>query len=138
MKMKAHLRSGLRIAIAVTMALLTMVSPLCAPLCAATTCASGNSAADPGADRCHHASASTPDASGASAAPQFCNLKELPAAALRDVKYSTVGHAKATPSLHAGTAATDESLTNQFSPSLWLLNFATSNDKPPAVTILRI
>jgi hypothetical protein len=138
MKMKSHLRNGLRIAIAVTIALLTLVSPLCAPLCAATACASGNSAANPGADSCHHASASTADVSGASAAPQFCNLKELPAVALRDVRSSMEWHAKQTLSLQARATAADELLTNQFSPSPRLLSSAPSNDKPPAVTILRI
>jgi hypothetical protein len=138
MKMKAYLRSGLRSAIAVTIALLTMVSPLCAPLCAATACASGNSAANPGADSCHHASASTADASGAIAAPQFCNLKELPAVALRDVRFSTEGHAKQTLSLQANTIAADESLTGQLSPSRLLPGSATSNDKPPSTTVLRI
>src|ERR1700692_3349485 len=134
MKMKAHLRSSLRIAIAVTIALLTMVSPLCAPLCAATACASGNSAADPGADSCHHVSASTADGYGAIAAPQLCNLKELPAAALRDVRSSREGHAKRTLSLLAFATAADESPASQLSPSLELLSSATSNDKPPATT----
>jgi hypothetical protein len=137
MNMKANLRSGLRIAIAMIIALLTMVSPLCAPLCAATACASGNSA-DPGTDSCHHAaSASTADASGAIAAPQQCNLKELPTAALRDARSSMEGHAKRSPSLHACATAADES-PSQSSPSLELLSPATANDKLPATTVLRI
>lgn len=138
MKMKAHLRGGLRIAIALTIALLTMVSPLCAPLCAATACASANSAADPRADSCHHVSASTADGYGAIAAPELCNLKELPAAALRDVRSSRERHAKQTLSQQACATAADQSLANQFSPSLGLLSSATSNDKPPATPTLRI
>ena len=136
MKMKADLRGGLRIGIAVTIALLTMVSPLCAPFCAATACASGNSAAT-GADSCHHVSASTVDGYSAIAAPQLCNLKHLPVAALRDVRSSTECHAKQILSLQACPTAAVKSLASRFRPSLELL-FTTSNDKPPATSVLRI
>jgi hypothetical protein len=138
MKMKAHLRSGLRIAIAVAIALLTVVSPLCAPLCAASACASGNSAADSGSDGCHHASASTADGSGAIAAPQLCNLKELPTATLREVRSAMEQHAKRIPSLQACATPADQSPVSQLSPSLWLPSFAISRDLPLAPTVLRI
>jgi hypothetical protein len=138
MKMMADLRSGLRIGIAVTIALLTMGSPLCAPFCAATACAWGNSAANPGADSCHHSSASADDGSGAIAAPQPCNLKELPTAALRDAMSVMKRHASRTLPLLARDTASDEPLTIQSSPSVLLRRSATSIDKPPASTILRI
>src|ERR1700736_3614522 len=137
MKMKVHLRSGLRIAIAVAIALLTMVSPLCAPLCAATACASGNSAADSGPDDCHHASASTSYDAGAFAAPQLCNLKELPTGALRDVKSSTDEHANPL-SLHVCVTVADDSLASSSRLSLWLPSSTISDDNRPATTILRI
>src|ERR1700676_2279051 len=138
MEKTAHLHSGLRIAIAVALALLTMVSPLCAPLCAATACASGNSSADASRDDCHHASASTSHDAGAFAAPQLCNLKELPTAALRDLKSSTEQHAKAPLLLHAHATAADQWLASQPSPSLWPPSSTISNDQPTATTILRI
>jgi hypothetical protein len=119
-------------------ALLTVVSPLCAPLCAATACAAGNSAAESGPDGCHHASASTADGSGAFTAPQLCNLKELPTAALSNVKSSPEDQAKSPLSLHAFATVTGDSLASQSSPSLRLPSSAFSNDKPPATTILRI
>jgi hypothetical protein len=137
MEKKAHLRSGLRITIAVALALLTMASPLCAPLCAATACASGNSSADVSRDDCHHASASTSHDAGAFAAPQLCNLKELPTAALRDVKSSTEEHANPL-SPHACATVAGDSLASWSSLSLWLPSSTISNDKPPATTVLRI
>jgi len=138
MNMSAHVRGGWRIAVALIIALLTMVSPLCAPLCAATACASGNSAADSGRDDCHHASASTADGASAFAAPQLCNLKELPTAALRDLKSSTEQHAKAPLLLHAHATAADQWLASQPSPSLWPPSSTISNDQPTVTTILRI
>src|ERR1700676_433867 len=138
MNMSAHVRGGWRIAVALIIALLTMVSPLCAPLCAATACASGNSAADSGRDDCHHASASTAAGASAFAAPQLCNLKELPTAALRDLKSSTEQHAKAPLLLHAHATAADQWLASQPSPSLWPPSSTISNDQPTATTILRI
>jgi len=137
MKKSAHLRSGLRIAIALSIAVLTAVSPLCAPLCAATACASGNSA-NSGLDGCHHASASAASAHGAIAAPQLCNLKELPAAALRNAQFSMERHARRIPSLHANSAAASESLANHLSQPLWLLGSSVSRDKPPTTSVLRI
>ena len=135
MQKKAHLRSGLRIAIAVALALLTMGSPLCAPLCAATACASGNSSADASRDDCHHASASASAShdAGAFAAPQLCNLKELPTAALRNIKE----HANPL-SLHVCVTVADDSLASSLSLSLWLPSSTISDDNRPATTILRI
>jgi hypothetical protein len=138
MKKSAHLCSGLRIAIALGIALLTVISPLCAPLCAATACASGNSAANSGLDGCHHASASAANGHGAIAAPILCNLKELPAAALRSAKFSMERHARRIPSLDASSAAASESIANHLSQRLWLPSSAISKDKPPATTVLRI
>jgi hypothetical protein len=138
MEKKAHLRSGLRIAIAVALVFLTVVSPLCAPLCAATTCASGNSSADPSRDDCHHASASISHDAGAFAAPRLCNLKELPTAALRDVRSSSEQHAKCTLSQHTCVTVADKSLASRSSPTLRLLSPATSTVRPLATTILRI
>jgi hypothetical protein len=137
MNKSAHLRSGLRIAIALSIAVLTAVSPLCALLCAATACASGNSA-NSGLDGCHHASASAASAHGAIAAPQLCNLKELPAAALRNAQFSMERHARRIPSLHANSAAASASLANHLSQPLWLLGSSVSRDKPPTTTVLRI
>jgi len=137
MKKSAHLRSGLRIAIALSIAVLTAVSPLCALLCAATACASGNSA-NSGLDGCHHASALAASAHGAIAAPQLCNLKELPAAALRNVQFSMERHARRIPSLHANSAAASASLANHLSQPLWLLGSSVSRDKPPTTSVLRI
>jgi hypothetical protein len=132
--MNKRVHGGVRIAVVSTIALLTVVSPLCAPLCAATACASGIS----GADSCHHASASTADGAGAIGARQLCNLKELPAAALRDGMSVMKRHAKRTLPLLARDTASDEPLTSQSGPSLLLRGSATSNDKPPAITALRI
>jgi len=137
MNKSAHLRSGLRIAIALSIAVLTAVSPLCAPLCAATACASGNSA-NSGLDGCHHASASAASAHGAIAAPQLCNLKELPAAALRNAKSSIEKHAKRISSSHASSAAASASMANHLSQPLWLPSSDVSRDKPPTTTVLRI
>jgi len=137
MNKSAHLRSGLRIAIALSIAVLTAVSPLCAPLCAATACGSGNSA-NSGLDGCHHASASAASAHGAIAAPQLCNLKELPAAALRNAQFSMERHARRIPSLHANSAAASASMANHLSRPLWLLGSGVSRDKPPATSVLRI
>src|SRR4029077_2956474 len=136
--MSTRVHRSVRIVLAVTIALLIMVSPLCAPFCAATACASGNSAANPGADGCHHSSASADDGSGAIAAPQPCNLKELPTAALRDAMSAMKRHAERTLPLLARDTAADEQLTIQLNPSLLLRDSATSNDKPRATTILRI
>src|SRR5216684_1629256 len=130
MNKSAHLRSGLRIAIVLSIAVLTAVSPLCAPLCAATACASGNSAADSGLDGCHHASAPAASGHGAIAAPILCNLKELPAAALRNARFSIERHASRIPSLPANSAAASESLANHLSQPLWLLGSSVSRDKP--------
>jgi len=138
MKQSAHFRSGLRIVVALSIALLTVVSPLCSPLCAATACSSGKSAANSGLDGCHHASVSTADAHDAIAAPQLCNLKEMPAAALRDAKSSIEKHAKRIPSLHASFAAASESSTNHLSQPLWPPGSGVSRDKPPTTTVLRI
>jgi len=137
MNMSAHVRGGWRIAVALIIALLTMVSPLCAPLCAATACASGNSAADSGRDDCHHASASTAAGASAFAAPQLCNLKELPTGALRDVKSSTDEHANPL-SLHVCVTVADDSLASSSSLSLWLPSSTISDDNRPATTVLRI
>src|SRR5260370_215062 len=130
MNKSAHLRSGLRIAIALSIAVLTAVSPLCAPLCAATACASGNSA-NSGLDGCHHASASAASAHGAIAAPQLCNLKELPAAALRNAKSSIEKHAKRISSSHARSAAATPSMANHLSPPLCLPRSHHYTHKPP-------
>jgi hypothetical protein len=138
MNKSAHLRSGLRIVVALSIALLTVVSPLCSPLCAATVCSSGKSAADSGLDGCHHASASAADAHDAIAAPQLCNLKEMPAAALRDAKSSIEKHAKRISSSHANSAAASASLANHLSQPLWLAGSGVSRDKPPTTTVLRI
>jgi hypothetical protein len=138
MNKSAHLRSGLRIAIALSIALLTAVSPLCAPLCAATACASGNSAANSGLDGCHHASASAASGHGAIAAPILCNLKELPAAALRNAQFSMERHARRIPSLHANSAAASASMANHLSQPLWLPSSDVSRDKPATTTVLRI
>jgi len=138
MNKSAHLRSGLRIAIALSIAVLTAVSPLCAPLCAATACASGNSAANSGLDNCHHGSVSTADGHNAIAAPQLCNLKEMPAAALRNAQFSMERHARRIPSLHANSAAASASMANHLSQPLWLLGSSVSRDKPPTTSVLRI
>src|SRR6266852_1256787 len=138
MNKSAHLRSGLRIAIALSIAVLTSVSPLCAPLCAATACASGNSAANSGLDNCHHGSVSTADGHNAIAAPQLCNLKELPAAALRNARFSIERHASRIPSLPASSTAASESITNHLSQPLWPPSSGVSRDKPPTTTVLRI
>src|SRR5579859_3700248 len=138
MDTRAYVRSSVRVAMALTIALLTIISPLCAPWCAATACATGNSTAVRGADGCHRTFASTVDGSSAIGAPQLCNLKGLPAAALRDAKSSTERHAKRTHSLYANTTAANESMTGQLSPSLLPPGSATLKNKPPATTILRI
>src|SRR5579864_4139888 len=132
MDTRAYVCSGVRVAMASTIALLTSVSPLCAPWCAATACATGNSTAVPGADGCHRTFASTVDGSSAIGAPQLCNLKDLPAAALRDAKSSMEPHTKRTHSLYANTTAANELLTGQLSPSLLLPGSATLKNKPPA------
>jgi hypothetical protein len=136
MNISTHVRGGLRIAAALATALLIMISPLCAPLCAATACASRNSSPDSSPDSCHHASASTANCSSAMAAPQLCNLKELPAAARRDAKPSEQ-YAKRIP-LHAFIIAADQLLASRLSQSLRLPDCAALKDKPSASTVLRI
>src|SRR5260370_5074720 len=138
MNKSAHFRSGLRIVVALSIALLSVVSPLCSPLCAATVCSSGKSAANSGLDGCHHASASAASGHAAIAAPQLCNLKELPAAALRNAQFSMERHARRIPSLHANSAAASESLANHLSQPLWLLGSSVSRDKPLTTSVLRI
>src|SRR5258708_27640533 len=113
MNKDAYFRSGLRIVVALSIALRSVVSPLCSPLCAATVCSSGKSATNSGLDGCHHASVSTADAYDAIAAPQLCNLIEMPAATLRDAKSSIEKHPKRIPSLHASFAVASESRTHQ-------------------------
>jgi len=138
MENSAHLYSGLRIAVALSIAVLTAVSPLCALLCAATACASGNFAATSGLDDCHHASASAANGHGAIAAPQLCNLKELPAAALRNAQFSMERHARRILSLHANSAAASASMANLLSQPLWLPSSEVSREKRPTTTVLRI
>src|SRR5260370_32450160 len=138
MNKSANFRGGLRIVVALSIALLTVVSPLCSPLCAATVCSSGKSAADSGVDGCHHASASAASGHGAIAAPILCNLKELPAAALRNARFSIERHASRIPSLPASSTAASESSTNHLSQPLWLAGSGVSRDKPPTTTVLRI
>jgi hypothetical protein len=135
MKMGMYLRNGLRVAVAVVIAVLTMISPLCAPLCAATACASGNSATPSGSDDCHQSMASGAPAHGAMAAPRSCNLRESPAAAVRDARISVARHAVRISSLNVSAAS------NPLAEHSILLRMPASaipKDKPPATTVLRI
>src|SRR6266851_10143149 len=135
MKQSAHFRSGLRIVVALSIALLSVVSPLCSPLCAATVCSSGKSAANSGLDGCHHASTPAASGHGAIAAPILCNLKELPAAALRNARFSIERHASRIPSLPASSTAASESIAKHLSQPLWPPTSGVSRDKPPTTTV---
>lgn len=134
-----QLNGPLRMALAGTVTFLTILSPLCAPLCAATSCHSASVAANSGQDGCHHALASSANTNVAIAAPQLCNLKELPAATLSDSKVRHQQNASRFPVLDSHTLSlVSKSQYRDLNQRQWPGSSPSFHDKPAATTILRI